>query len=53
MTNLSFSQQKIIHEISRKISQNVEVKRNKNGTGKILIQFNNDTELNDILNSIN
>ena len=53
LTNLSFSQQKIIHEISRKISQNVEVKRNKNGTGKILIQFNNDTELNDILNSIN
>ena len=53
LTNLSFNQQKIIHEISRKISQNVEIKRNKNGTGKILIQFNNDTELNDILNSIN
>ena len=53
LTNLSFNQQKIIHEISQKISQNIEIKKNKNGTGKILIKFNNDAELDDILKSIN
>ena len=36
LTNLSFNQQKIIHEISQKISQNVEIKETKMELGKFL-----------------
>ena len=45
----TFTQQKIVHDISKKLNTNVELKCNKKGTGKLIIPFNNDQELDKII----
>ena len=42
---LPFSQQKMIHDLSRSLDKDVELKRNKKGKGKLIIPFSNDDEL--------
>jgi len=50
---LPFSQQKMVHDLSRKLDKEVELKRNKKGKGKLIIPFNNDTDLAKIFEFIN
>ena len=50
---LPFSQQKMVHDLSRKLDKKVELKRNKKGKGKLIIPFNNDTDLAKIFEFIN
>tara|TARA_B100000287_G_C20631476_1_gene779988 strand:+ start:384 stop:1277 length:894 start_codon:yes stop_codon:yes gene_type:complete len=48
-----FSQQKMIYDLSKKLNINIEMKRNQNGKGKIIIPFKNDEDLSRIFNIIN
>lgn len=50
---LLFLHQKIIHDLSKIINQNVELKRNQKGKGKLIISFNNDDDLERIFKFIN
>ena len=50
--NLSFNQQKLLHDISKKLTNNINIKKNKKGAGQMVIKFKNDEELNNILSSI-
>ena len=50
---LAFSQQKMVHDLSRNLEKNVELKRNKKGKGKLIIPFANDEDLERIFNILN
>ena len=50
---LPFQQQKIVHNLSRCLDKEIELKRNKKGKGKLIIHFNNDAELAKIFEKIN
>jgi len=50
---LPFSQQKMVHDLSRNLDKEVELKRNKKGKGKLIIPFTNDAELAMIFEFIN
>ena len=51
--SLPFHHQKIAHDLSRKLENKVELKRNKKGKGKLIIPFNNDDDLAKIFDIIN
>lgn len=48
-TPLPFSQQKTIHDLSKMLNTNVELKRNKKEKGKLIICFNNDEDFERII----
>ena len=50
---LPFSQQKMMHDLSRSLGKDVELKRNKKGKGKLIIPFSNDDELARVFEIIN
>ena len=50
---LPFSQQKMMHDLSRSLDKDVELKRNKKGKGKLIIPFSNDDELARVFEIIN
>ena len=50
---LPFQQQKMVHDLSRNLDTEIELKRNKKGKGKLIIHFNNDAELAKIFEIIN
>ncbi len=50
---LPFAQQKLVHDLSRNLDKEVELKRNKKGKGKLIIPFNNDEDLAKIFEIIN
>ena len=50
---LPFSQQKMVHDLSRNLEKEVELKRNKKGRGKLIIPFSNDEDLERIFDLIN
>jgi len=50
---LPFQHQKMVHDLSRTLEKEVELKRNKKGKGKLIIPFNNDEDLAKILEFIN
>ena len=52
-TPLPFSQQKMIHDLSKKLEMKVDIKKNKKGKGKIIISFNNDNDMSKIFKLIN
>ena len=52
-TPLAFSQQKMVHDLSRNLEKDVELKRNKKGKGKLIIPFANDEDLERIFNILN
>ena len=43
----------MIHDLSRKLDAFIELKRNKKGKGKIIIQFNTDDDFEKIVEIIN
>jgi len=49
---LLFQQQKMVHDLSRDLETEVELKRNKKGKGKLIIHFENDADLANIFKSI-
>ena len=50
---LPFQQQKMVHDLSRNLDKEIELKRNKKGKGKLIIHFNNDVGLAKIFEIIN
>ena len=50
---LPFQQQKMVHDLSRNLDTEIELKINKKGKGKLIIHFNNDAELANIFEIIN
>ena len=50
---LPFQQQKMVHDLSRNLDKEIELKRNKKGKGKLIIHFDNDTDLTKIFEIIN
>jgi ParB family chromosome partitioning protein len=50
---LPFQQQKMVHDLSRNLDKEVELKRNKKGKGKLIIHFNTDADLAKIFEAIN
>ena len=50
---LPFQHQKMMHDLSRKLEKEIELKRNKKGKGKLIIPFNNDEDLAKIFEIIN
>ena len=50
---LPFFQQKMAHDLSRNLKKEVEIKRSKKGKGKLIISFENDTDLAKIFEFIN
>ena len=50
---LPFSQQKMMHDLSKRLDKDVELKRNKKGKGKLIIPFSNDDELARVFEIIN
>ena len=44
-----FLQQKMVHDLSRNFDTAIELKRNKKGTGKLIIPFNNDEDFERII----
>lgn len=53
ITPLPFSQQKMIHDLSKKLEMQVDIKKNKKGKGKIIISFNNENDISKIFKLIN
>ena len=53
VNTIPFSQQKIAHDLSKTLTSHIEVKTNKNGKGKILIPFKNNTDLERIFKILN
>ena len=43
----------MVHDLSRTLDKEVELKRNKKGKGKLIIPFTNDAELAKIFEFIN
>ena len=52
-TPLPFSQQKMVHDLSKNINASIELKRNKKGKGKLMIPFNNDEDFERIIGILN
>jgi ParB family chromosome partitioning protein len=52
-TPIPFSQQKMLHDLSKNINAYVELKRNKKGKGKIIIPFENDQDFEKIITLLN
>ena len=50
---LTFQHQKMIHDLSRSLVKEIELKRNKKGKGKLIIHFKNDEDLAKIFETIN
>ena len=50
---IPFSYQKILHDLSKNLNQEIIFNRNKKGHGKLVIPFKNDNELEEIFNKIN
>ena len=50
---LPFQHQKMVHDLSRNLEKEIELKRNKKGKGKLIIHFNNDEDLAKIFETIN
>jgi len=50
--NLPYKYQQLNNKIKKKLSVPVEIKRNKNGKGRISIEFDSDKKLDQILNEI-
>jgi len=50
---LPFQQQKMVHDLSRTLDNEIELKRNKKGKGKLIISFSNDADLAKIFEFIN
>ena len=50
---LTFQHQKMVHDLSRNLEKEIELKRNKKGKGKLIIHFNNDEDLAKIFETIN
>ena len=50
---LPFLQQKKLHNLSQSLKREVELKRNRKGKGKLIISFENDTDLANIFEFIN
>ena len=51
--SLPFSYQKMIHDLSITINQDIKLKRSKKGKGQLIIPFNNDNDLAHIFEIIN
>ena len=51
--DLSFSNQKLIHDISKSLNTDINIKINKKGKGKLVIYFENEEDLLRITNSFN
>ena len=49
---LTFQHQKMIHDLSRSLVKEIELKRNKKGKGKLIIHFKNDEDLAKIFETI-
>ena len=52
-TPLPFSQQKMVHDLSKNLNASIELKRNKKGKGKLMIPFNNDEDFERIIGILN
>lgn len=50
---LPFSQQKMVHDLSRSLNKEIKLKRNKKGKGTLTIPFDNDEDLTNIFAIIN
>ena len=50
---LPFMQQKIIHDLTKKIKSEVEIKHNKKGSGKLVINYSSNEELERIISILN
>jgi len=50
---LTFQHQKMMHDLSRNLEKEVELKRNKKGKGRLIIPFDNDEDLAKIFEKIN
>lgn len=50
---LSFSHQKLLHDISRNLKTEVNLKLNQKGKGKLIISFEDEEDLSRITNNIN
>ena len=50
---LPFFQQKMVHDLSRNLEKEVEIKRSRKGKGKLIISFDNDADLAKIFEFIN
>ncbi len=48
---LSFSNQKLLHDISKKLNTDINIKMNKKGKGKLVIYFENEEDLLRITNN--
>tara|TARA_B100001758_G_C18303118_1_gene553581 strand:- start:32 stop:919 length:888 start_codon:yes stop_codon:yes gene_type:complete len=48
----TFQHKKIIYDLSKKINIDVQIKINKNGSGKIIIPFNNSTDIERISDNL-
>ena len=51
--DLSFSNQKLLHDISKSLNTDINIKMNKKGKGKLVIYFENQEDLLRITNSFN
>ena len=49
LLRLPFSQQKIVHDLSRNFNTSIELKRNQKGKGKLIILFNDDDDFDRII----
>ena len=52
-TTLPFSSQQAIHTLGRNLDKEIEVKRNNKGKGKVVIYFNSDKDLKNLLDKLN
>jgi len=52
-TPLPFLQQKMAHDLSKNLNIPIELKHNKKGKGKLIIPFNNDEDLERIIEILN
>jgi ParB family chromosome partitioning protein len=52
-TPVPFTQQKMLHDLSKSINAYVELKRNKKGKGKLIIPFENDEDFEKIITLLN
>ena len=50
---LPFQQQKMMYDLARNLDTKIELKRNKKGKGRLIIHFDNDTDLTKIFEIIN
>lgn len=50
---IPFAIQQIIHNLSKSLKQNIELRKNKKGDGKVIIPFKSDKELQQIISILN